>query len=136
MSRSWTGGRPRPPRREAAYRLPLLTRFDSGRVDVHRRKRIPHWDAEHGTQFVTFETIALHFDVMTAAIVAETLVHSDGSAYELLAWCVMPNHVHVVLRTTKTIATLIKTWKSVSARKITRQLNVTGAVWRPDYWDR
>lgn len=28
--------------------------FDLGRVDVHKRTRLPHWDLEHGIIFVTF----------------------------------------------------------------------------------
>ncbi len=31
-----------------------------------------------------------------ARVVAEALHYRDGSAYELLAYCIMPNHVHLV----------------------------------------
>lgn len=33
-----------------------------------------------------------------AEIVRENLYHHHGTKYELLAWCVMPNHVHVLLQ--------------------------------------
>jgi REP element-mobilizing transposase RayT len=114
----------------------MPTKFEPGKVEVHRRKKLPHWDARHGTQFVTFETSGLHFDAETALLIVETLLHDDEHDYALLAWCVMPNHVHVVLRTEKTIASLVKTWKSVSARKINARLGTKGPVWRADYWDR
>ncbi|EAR23462.1 hypothetical protein NB231_16618 [Nitrococcus mobilis Nb-231] len=32
-----------------------------------------------------------------AALVEQTLLRFDGSRYRLLAWCVMPNHVHVLI---------------------------------------
>jgi putative transposase len=34
-----------------------------------------------------------------ADIVEEALLHGDGQGYRLLAWCVMPNHVHVLIDT-------------------------------------
>ncbi len=33
-----------------------------------------------------------------AAMIRENLYHHDGGKYQLLAWCIMPNHVHVVLQ--------------------------------------
>jgi putative transposase len=114
----------------------MTTKFEPGHVKVHRRKRLPHWDAAHGIQFVTFDTNGIQLDAPTAALVVDTLIHDDGRRYELLVWCVMPDHVHVILRTTETIASLVKTWKSVSTRKINRHLERSGALWQPDYFDR
>jgi len=37
-------------------------------------------------------------DDRVAAMVRENLYHQHGRKYQLLAWCVMPNHVHVVLQ--------------------------------------
>ncbi|MEX0868027.1 MAG: hypothetical protein WD030_11770, partial [Pirellulales bacterium] len=37
-------------------------------------------------------------DPHVAAMVRENLYHHDGSKYQLLAWCIMPNHVHVLLQ--------------------------------------
>src|SRR5258707_2520216 len=31
-----------------------------------------------------------------AALVVDALLHFDGTRYRLHAWCVMPNHIHVV----------------------------------------
>jgi len=109
----------------------MTTRFEPGAVATHKRKKLPHWDATHGTQFISFHTAGVILDRRTAGVVAETLLHDDGTKYTLLAWCVMSDHVHVVLRTTNTIASIVKAWKSVSARKIR-----AGKVWQADYWDR
>src|SRR5438045_2335637 len=37
-------------------------------------------------------------DVDCAKIVRDALCHFDDSRYRLLAWCVMPNHVHSVFQ--------------------------------------
>ena len=33
-----------------------------------------------------------------ADVIRENLYHHHGNRYELLAWCVMPNHVHIVIQ--------------------------------------
>jgi len=33
-----------------------------------------------------------------ADLVEEALVHGDGHRYRLVAWCVIPNHVHVLIK--------------------------------------
>lgn len=110
--------------------------FEPGRVQIHKRKRLPHWDAQHGTQFVTFNTATIVFDATLAAFVAETLEYHDKQRYELLAWCVMPDHTHVILRTKKQLASLVQTWKSFSAHRINDALHRTGRVWSEEYFDR
>ena len=37
-------------------------------------------------------------DRAVAAMIRENLYHHHGTKYELLAWCIMPNHVHVLLQ--------------------------------------
>ena len=37
-------------------------------------------------------------DVQVAAVLRDNLYHHNGSKYQLLAYCVMPNHVHVLLQ--------------------------------------
>src|SRR5271155_792836 len=54
-----------------------------------------------------------------AQIVAGALCHFDGIRYELYAWCVMPNHVHVVFRpfSAYSSAGILHTWKSFTAHR-------------------
>jgi len=72
-----------------------------------------------------------------AAIVVEALRHGDGTRYVLDEWCVMPNHVHVLLEPiTASLGTIVGGWKSFTAREINRLLARTGSVWMADYFDR
>jgi putative transposase len=36
-------------------------------------------------------------DPTIAALIENALLHFDGDRYRLLAWCIMPNHVHVIV---------------------------------------
>ncbi|HKW28714.1 MAG TPA: transposase [Verrucomicrobiae bacterium] len=76
-------------------------------------------------------------DERVAAAVEENWLHFDGQHYRLLAWVVMPNHVHLLVEIWQTPqAQLIKDWKGYSARRINRVLNQRGKLWQDDYWDR
>lgn len=71
-----------------------------------------------------------------ADVVERALLRFDGDRYHLLAWVVMPNHVHVVVRPAVPLAELMHSWKSYTAKAINRHLGETGTVWQPDYFDR
>ena len=73
-----------------------------------------------------------------AEIVQSTLLHFDGERYRLLAWCVMPNHVHVALEQCRDwqLGGVIKSWKSFSAHRINAFRRTPGSVWAADYFDR
>ncbi|WP_425498598.1 REP-associated tyrosine transposase [Haloferula rosea] len=55
-----------------------------------------------------------------------------------MAWCIMPNHVHVLIRQHDhtSLQTIIHSWKGRSARIINLHLNRQGAFWARDYFDR
>jgi len=87
-------------------------------------------DRHHGSCFMR--------DPRCARIVAETLMHHDPEHYILKAWCVMPNHVHALLATNAAhdLSTIVRTWKTFTAKRINELFGRTGSVWSPDYFDR
>ncbi|MBK8206938.1 MAG: transposase [Planctomycetes bacterium] len=72
-----------------------------------------------------------------AAIVAGALKHFDGQRYRLIAWCVMPNHVHVVFAPMGVhgLSEILHTWKSFTANQINKQLGRSGTVWQSESYD-
>ena len=73
-----------------------------------------------------------------AALVQQALLHFDGARYRLLAWCLMPNHVHIVIEIVdgESLSDIIRSWKSFTARGANSLLGRTGPFWHPDYFDR
>ncbi|MGB8030915.1 MAG: transposase [Terracidiphilus sp.] len=71
-------------------------------------------------------------------MVANALQFWDGKRYRLIAWCVMPNHVHVIFRSLpgQELAKIIRSWKLFTARKANRILGRSGAFWQREYYDR
>ncbi len=76
-------------------------------------------------------------DNRIASIVLESLEHFNGERYVLLAYVIMPNHVHCIIQQLPgfTLAQILKTWKSFSARKANEVLGRSGVFWQRDYFD-
>ena len=72
-----------------------------------------------------------------AEIVQNALLHFDGERYRLLAWCVMPNHVHVLFAAVEghPLGRIVHSWKTFTAREINEHLQRTGPLWQEDYFD-
>lgn len=77
-------------------------------------------------------------DARMAALVESSLLHFDAQRYRLIEWCVMPNHVHVLLDpfADHPLSDIVQTWKSFIAHRANRILGRRGALWMADYFDR
>lgn len=73
-----------------------------------------------------------------AKIVEEKLLEHHPKRYRLLAWVIMPNHLHIILlpRDGFSLASIIRDWKVSSARDIKYAVPFDGAIWHRDYYDR
>jgi putative DNA methylase len=80
-------------------------------------------------------------DPRVATLVVDALLHFDGLRYRLHAWCVMPNHVHVVFSSMPArtpalrLSKIVQSWKSYTAKEANRLLGRTGPFWQREYYD-
>jgi menaquinone-specific isochorismate synthase len=72
-----------------------------------------------------------------AQIVRDALFHFAGDRYELHAWCVMPNHVHLVIEPTGrwSLAEILHSVKSFTAKRANAVLGREGEFWQAEYYD-
>jgi REP element-mobilizing transposase RayT len=77
-------------------------------------------------------------DMRVVGSMAASLRFREGKHYRLLAWCIMPNHVHVVVRLFpgRKLAKVVKAWKNFSAKAANQALGRKGRFWQPEYYDR
>ncbi|MDB6006694.1 MAG: hypothetical protein JWR15_3681 [Prosthecobacter sp.] len=70
-------------------------------------------------------------------IVAGCLQHFAGVRYELAAWVIMPNHIHVLICPLPgwPLVRILHTWKSFTANKINELLGHQGALWMDESFD-
>lgn len=72
-----------------------------------------------------------------AKLVANSLTHFDCQRYRLHAWCIMPNHVHVIVEAipNNDLSKIIHSWKSYTAHRANKILGLTGAFWQCDAYN-
>ena len=72
-----------------------------------------------------------------AELVANAFKHFDGERYDLIAWAIMPNHIHVVFKPREGIelSEILHSWKSYTATKANKLLGRTGDFWHSEYYD-
>lgn len=58
------------------------------------------------------------------------------SLYELIAWVVMANHVHVVMYPRVTLARITKSIKGYTGSEANKMLGLTGKFWQHESFDR
>ena len=106
--------------------------IEAGRIaDVDFRKRIEGYLDQH------YGSCSLR-DRRIADLVRETLLKWDGIKYELIAWVIMPNHVHLLIRVVEgySLSHLLHAIKSYTAHEANKILNRKGAFWNVESFDR
>jgi REP element-mobilizing transposase RayT len=71
-------------------------------------------------------------------LVADALEHFNDDRYRLLAWCIMPNHVHGVVQPSAEydLPGILHSWKRHTARQANLLLGRTGEdFWQVEYYD-
>jgi REP element-mobilizing transposase RayT len=100
-------------------------------AEAERRRRIEEYlDKGQGEAWLSQPRIG--------DLVVQTIRHFDGQRCHLYAWCVMPNHVHVLLRPNsgQNLSEILHTWKSFSSKKANALLGRSGPFWQREYFDR
>lgn len=139
-------------------------RYFNPRTEITNKSRnLPHWRQSGVTYFITFRLAdSLPMEkpreidfLMTQADTedsstfmpklekwldpghGECLRHFDGQRNDLLAWVVMPNHVHVLVKSLEGFAIdkVLHTWKSSTAHEINKLLGRSGQLWQTESYD-
>ena len=72
-----------------------------------------------------------------AGVVRDALFHFDGDHYDLGPWCVMPNHVHLMIRPRDgySLSTILQGIKSASAKQVNLMIEREGTFWQKESYD-
>ena len=75
-------------------------------------------------------------DPQAAKITEDALLYFHEERYELLPWCIMPNHVHVLHHVWQTpLSKNVQSWKICSASRASRLRGRAEPFWQREYWD-
>jgi REP element-mobilizing transposase RayT len=86
-------------------------------------------DQSHGKCYMRDEAIA--------SMVAGALQYFEGVRYHLLAWCVMPNHVHSVVQLLENweLKQVLHSWKSFTAHQAVQKYHCSKPFWQVESYD-
>lgn len=73
-----------------------------------------------------------------AEIVASTIQFLNEKDYNLIAYCIMPNHVHLVFtlrEQSRSVDKIMQSIKRYSAQQINKLLKRTGSLWQAESYD-
>ena len=71
-----------------------------------------------------------------AELVENSLRFRHGQDYDLRAWVIMPNHVHLLFQVFSVpMSQLVNAWKGFTAKEANKLVGQRGKFWQDDYWD-
>ena len=119
---------------------PLSDHEERRLAHLHSEKVERYLDAGYGSCFMK--------DPRVATLVQNALFHFNETRYSLAAWCVMPNHVHVVVQPFAGkeirggtpmphagLSDILHSWKSFTSKEANKLLDRSGEFWQEEYYD-
>ena len=101
-------------------------------------RNLPHLELPGATYFVTWKSKdGRILDDQERAETLRSLLHWDEQRCQVYAACIMPDHVHWIVRPFEgeSITELTPSVKRFSAARINKRASSTGAVWQEDRFD-
>jgi type I restriction enzyme R subunit len=96
---------------------------------------MPRWRLGGATYFVTWHLTQASSTLSPneRTLVASAIKHFNEERYDLYAYVVMDDHVHVLLKPKddNALASILYTWKSYTAHEILKAHGNAGNIWQP-----
>jgi REP element-mobilizing transposase RayT len=107
-------------------------------LSSHERKLLARLVSEKIDHYLNAGHGACHMkNPGIAKLVSKTLGHFNHVRYSLACWCIMPNHVHAIIKPLgeNTLSKILHSWKSFTALEANRLIGRRGAFWESEYYD-
>jgi len=69
-------------------------------------------------------------------LLSDFLKQKDANLYKLISFCIMPNHVHLLVKPLDNLARMMQVIKDGSAKLINEQMGRKGVFWFAGYYDK
>ncbi|MGD9631194.1 MAG: transposase [Pyrinomonadaceae bacterium] len=99
-------------------------------TDAGLRQRIETYlDQNYGKRWLSDDRIA--------SLVQNAILHLDGMRYRLIAWVIMPNHVHILIQTLPgySVSEIMHSLKSYTSHEANKVIGRQGNFWYKEYFD-
>ncbi len=98
-------------------------------IELYKRTE-KYLDQGYGKCYLKTEEIA--------AQIQESLLHFHTIRYKLIAWVIMPYHIHFLLKPINnySLSEIMRKFKSFTAHEVNKIIGRKGQFWQEDYFDR
>ena len=90
--------------------------------------------------FVTWRLHPTQSDLLPKerGIIVSAFEYFDAKKYNLMAYVIMPNHIHVLVEPLEDymLHDIMHSWKSFTAYNFQREFGRKGCIWQDEYFDR
>jgi len=104
---------------------------------IESLRNLPHLSLPDATYFVTWRTAGITLSEAERSIVVDSLHHWHGKTAQVYALCVMPDHVHAIVRPFDGLALgdWVASLKKFAAGNINAKRGTSGHLWQIDRFD-
>lgn len=107
-------------------------------------RRLPHWELDGATYFITFNTWEkLELSPEAREIVFNSCLFFNNQRYKIFVFVVMTDHVHLLMQPLIkseneywSLSTIMNSIKGFSAKQIPKVMQHIGVVWQDERYDR
>lgn len=106
------------------WKLELKDETDRVRKRVLHRRVDRYVDQGYGSCYLRYPEVA--------GQIVESLLHRDGTEFQLRSWVVMPNHLHMLIKPNDELELegIMRRFKSYTANKCNRLVGRLGQFWQ------
>ncbi len=107
------------------------------------QRRLPHWELEGSTYFITFNTWEkLELTPEARQVVFDSCLFFNNKRYQIFVLVVMVDHVHILIKPLPksekqfwSLSSILHSIKSYSANQIPKVMKHIGTVWQDERHD-
>ncbi|MEA2072335.1 MAG: transposase, partial [Campylobacterota bacterium] len=102
--------------------------YDTKKSNRQKQQDIDNYlDSSNSGAYLNDEVLEYLYDFLKT---------QDGKLYDLVAFCIMPNHIHLLLKPFDKLPKVMQKIKGSTAHHINKILNKSGKFWASNYYDK
>ncbi len=86
-------------------------------------------------QYIDLSAQGCYLNANVLEYLKEFFISKNKSFYDLVSFCVMPNHVHILFKQNDELKKIMKTLKGSTSFQINKMLGRKGTFWEENYYD-
>ncbi len=87
-------------------------------------------------QYLDLSKVGAYLNGEVLLLLSDYIKSHDKNIYDLIAFCIMPNHIHILIKPLYELNKVMQIIKGGSAKLINKSMLTNGRFWAPGYYDK